>query len=268
MQQPWAQRAAAEGAVRRGEGGQEEEARLWPCRPHPPPTARHTAAAAATAVAFVAPPGRRAADPRPSGLPVRLCAAGAASGGGQALCGRVRPPPARAVGSPPTCTLACSTVLGTSAFAAYSRAAAQVMLHCVAARRFGNCMRTVGYLLGQGQLPKPRLVAQCATIVPGVDKRCGVARFLSAGSACHAGMALYSPLQPSPATKPLLQMCHSSAPCLPVHTPAPTPPLLASLAARRKPTWRVAACRSSPWTLCWRRRRQGVAGCRARRRRS
>lgn len=80
-----------------------------------------------------------------------------------------------------------------SAFAAYSRAAAQVMLHCVAGRRFGNCMRTVGYLLGQGQLPKPRLVAQCATIVPGVDKRCGVARFLSAGSACHAGMALYSP---------------------------------------------------------------------------
>lgn len=37
---------------------------------------------------------------------------------------------------------------------------------------YANCMATVAYLLRQGQLPKPRLVKQCAGIVPGVDKRC------------------------------------------------------------------------------------------------
>ena len=36
---------------------------------------------------------------------------------------------------------------------------------------FANCMRTAAYLLRQGQLPKPRMVAQCAGVVPGLDKR-------------------------------------------------------------------------------------------------
>mgnify|MGYP001150026187 FL=1 len=37
---------------------------------------------------------------------------------------------------------------------------------------FGNCIRTIAYLLQQGQLPKPRVVSQCAGLVPGVDNRC------------------------------------------------------------------------------------------------
>ena len=37
---------------------------------------------------------------------------------------------------------------------------------------FGNCMASVAYLVNQGQLPKARVVGQCASIVPGLDKRC------------------------------------------------------------------------------------------------
>lgn len=35
---------------------------------------------------------------------------------------------------------------------------------------FSNCMAAAGYLVSQGQLPKPRLLAQMLTIVPGLDK--------------------------------------------------------------------------------------------------
>ncbi|PRW32670.1 ankyrin repeat family [Chlorella sorokiniana] len=35
---------------------------------------------------------------------------------------------------------------------------------------FANCMAAAGYLVSQGQLPKPRLLAQMLTIVPGLDK--------------------------------------------------------------------------------------------------
>ncbi len=35
---------------------------------------------------------------------------------------------------------------------------------------FANCMAAAGYLVSQGQLPKPRLLAQMLTIVPNLDK--------------------------------------------------------------------------------------------------
>lgn len=35
---------------------------------------------------------------------------------------------------------------------------------------YANFMDSIAYLLKQGQLPKPRMVAQCAPILPGVDK--------------------------------------------------------------------------------------------------
>lgn len=35
---------------------------------------------------------------------------------------------------------------------------------------FANCMAAAGYLVSQGQLPKPRLLAQMLNIVPGLDK--------------------------------------------------------------------------------------------------
>ena len=35
---------------------------------------------------------------------------------------------------------------------------------------FGGLFRTCRYLLGQGQLPRPKMVATCATLTPGVDK--------------------------------------------------------------------------------------------------
>ena len=36
---------------------------------------------------------------------------------------------------------------------------------------FANCMAAAAYLTKQGQLPKPRLLAQMMSIVPGLDKR-------------------------------------------------------------------------------------------------
>ncbi|GAB4817543.1 hypothetical protein N2152v2_004589 [Parachlorella kessleri] len=47
---------------------------------------------------------------------------------------------------------------------------------------FGNCIRTIAYLLQQGQLPKPRVVSQCAALVPGVDKSASRA-YLDGGGA-------------------------------------------------------------------------------------
>lgn len=38
------------------------------------------------------------------------------------------------------------------------------------AEGFANCMDSVAYALRQGQAPKPRVVAQCAGLLPGVDK--------------------------------------------------------------------------------------------------
>lgn len=35
---------------------------------------------------------------------------------------------------------------------------------------YANCMDSIAYLLKQGQAPKPKMVAQCASIVPGADK--------------------------------------------------------------------------------------------------
>jgi hypothetical protein len=36
---------------------------------------------------------------------------------------------------------------------------------------FANCMDTVAYVLRQGQVPKPRVVAQCTAYAPGLDKQ-------------------------------------------------------------------------------------------------
>jgi len=44
-------------------------------------------------------------------------------------------------------------------------------VHRQFAEGFANCMDSIAYLLKQGQVPKPRLVAQCAAFVPGADKR-------------------------------------------------------------------------------------------------
>jgi hypothetical protein len=52
---------------------------------------------------------------------------------------------------------------------------------------FGNCIRTIAYLLQQGQLPKPKVVTQCASLTPGVDKRCGAG---GATSMLHAVVRL------------------------------------------------------------------------------
>ena len=38
------------------------------------------------------------------------------------------------------------------------------------AHGYGNYMDAVAYLLGQGQLPKPRMLKMCALVVPGTDK--------------------------------------------------------------------------------------------------
>lgn len=46
---------------------------------------------------------------------------------------------------------------------------------------FANCMAAAAYLAKQRQLPKPRLLAQMISIVPGLDKRWGVGRLVAFG---------------------------------------------------------------------------------------
>lgn len=47
---------------------------------------------------------------------------------------------------------------------------------------FANCIDAVAYLIKQGQVPKPRLVAQLAGVVPGLDKRCAQTQSTPASS--------------------------------------------------------------------------------------
>jgi hypothetical protein len=61
--------------------------------------------------------------------------------------------------------------------------------HAVApvfAAGFANCVAAVAYLLAQGQAPRPRLVAQLAAVVPGLDRAATAAFFAGGGRAEHA----------------------------------------------------------------------------------
>ncbi len=60
--------------------------------------------------------------------------------------------------------------------------------HAVApafAAGFANCVAAVAYLLAQGQAPRPRLVAQLAAVVPGLDRAATAAFFAGGGRAEH-----------------------------------------------------------------------------------
>jgi hypothetical protein len=52
------------------------------------------------------------------------------------------------------------------------------------AEGFANCMDSIAYALRQGQTPKPRVVAQCAGLLPGVDKE-STKFYLSNGGAAE-----------------------------------------------------------------------------------
>ena len=53
----------------------------------------------------------------------------------------------------------------------YLPADLRMEVHKQFADGFANCMDSIAYVLKQGQPPKPRMVAQCARVVPGTDKR-------------------------------------------------------------------------------------------------
>ncbi|KAI7843535.1 hypothetical protein COHA_002777 [Chlorella ohadii] len=55
---------------------------------------------------------------------------------------------------------------------------------------FANCMAAAGYLVSQGQLPKPRLLAQMLTIVPNLDKAASKHYLSRGGTAEYALDAL------------------------------------------------------------------------------
>ena len=62
----------------------------------------------------------------------------------------------------------------------------RIEVHKAFADGYANIMDSIAYVLKQGQLPKPRMVAQCASILPGVDKE-ATKFFLN-----HGGVAEYA----------------------------------------------------------------------------
>jgi hypothetical protein len=124
---------------------------------------------------------------------------------------------------------------------------------------FANCMAAVAYLCRQRQLPKPRLLSQMISIVPGLEKGYAAqpAARSQATSYCCAWPLLPSLQLPQPFSATWsAQDSRRAAPLPPPHTHTHTSP--ACTAAPPSCTWRRAAPPSTLWTLCWRGRRRST----------